>query len=160
MWGKKDIAILNSLSLLVVFPQSITCRPPPGPRGSCGHAVFPPLWHGGRPYMSVRLPGRLQRSLPFDAEAGSFLRDVPARGSHLYLQHHDVRDGVGWRHWRKRLSGFLQCGEATYGRCGYPTSIEKHTPGWPVLLRGFSGDNNVVVSTGVLICFGDFFMLR
>lgn len=91
---------------------------PPGPRGSCGHAVVPPLWLRGWPHLPLWLPGRLQRSLPPSAEVRSILRDLQARCPHLHLQHHDAGDGDGWSHWWKRISGFFQCREATYGRWG------------------------------------------
>ena len=117
-----------------IFSCNYFLFPHPGPRGSCGHALFPPLRHGGRPHLSVRLPGRLQRSLSLGSEAGSLLWDLPARRPHLHLQHYDAGDGVRRRHWRKRLPGLLQCRKTTCGRCGHVI------PQASKLIPGFSCD--------------------
>lgn len=113
---KYDGKYINVIEHVII---SLSTSPnTPGPRESCGHAVFPPLRHGSWPHLSLRLPGRLQRSLAPGAKAGPFLWDIQARRAHLHLQHHDAGDGVRWRHWRERISRFLQCREATYGWFG------------------------------------------
>lgn len=110
---KINIYMYLNMKSFSFFPNT------PGPRESCGHAVLPSLWHGGWPHLSLWLSGCLQRSLAPGAEAGPLLWDIQARRPHLHLQHHDARDGVRRSHWRERISCFLQCREATYGRFGH-----------------------------------------
>lgn len=94
----------------------------PGPWGSRGHAVIPPLRPGGGPHLSLRLPGRVQRSHSPGAETGALLWHVSTRCPHLHVQHHDVGDGIGWDHGWTGVPGFFQCWEATCGRCRHNTS--------------------------------------